>query len=294
MSAKTVYFITGANRGIGKGFVEAYASRPDTVVVAATRDPSSASSKALSAISTGKGSKIIVVKLDAARENDAQEAVEELKTTHGINYIDTVIASAGISNYWGPTITTPASAFQEHFNINTIGTIKLFQATNQLLERSSSPKFVYISSVVGSIGDLEKWPLPGVAVGASKAVMNYIVRKIHIEHPQLTVFPIHPGWVQTDMGNDGAVANGLEEAPVTLKDSIDGMISKVWLFYPLMMMYANSSSYRLTLRPGKRPLETFFLSMASLLHGKWLELALLYCICMRTSACGFAHNTMIR
>jgi len=227
MSAKTVYFITGANRGLGKGLVEAYASRPDTVVVATTRDPSSASSKALSSISTGKGSKIIVVKLDADKENDAQAAVEELKTTHGITYIDTVIANAGIANYWGPTITTPVGAFQDHFNINTLGTITVFQATNPLLEKSASPKFVYISTVVGSIGDLEKWPLQGVAYGASKAAMNYVIRKIHIEHPQLTVFPIHPGWVQTDMGNDGAVANGLEEAPVTLKDSIDGMVSKI-------------------------------------------------------------------
>jgi hypothetical protein len=34
-------------------------------------------------------------------------------------------------------------------------------------------------------------------------------------------------WVQTDMGNAGAVANGLSEAPVTVKESVDGMVSKL-------------------------------------------------------------------
>ena len=34
-------------------------------------------------------------------------------------------------------------------------------------------------------------------------------------------------WVQTDMGNTGAVANGLEAAPVTIQDSINGLLGKV-------------------------------------------------------------------
>jgi len=86
---------------------------------------------------------------------------------------------------------------------------------------------VYISTVVGSIGEVEKWPLQGAAYGASKAAMNYLVRKLHHEIPEFTIFAIHPGWVQTDMGNGGAVANGMEEAPVTLNDSVAGMVSKI-------------------------------------------------------------------
>jgi norsolorinic acid ketoreductase len=229
MPSQTTYLITGANRGIGNGLVQNYLSRPNAVVIATTRDLSSPSSKALSTLPAGKNSKIIVVKLDSSIDTDAETAINELKAVHGINHIDTVIANAGIANYWGPTSTTPVDAFQNHFNINTIGTLTLFQATNALLDNSSEPKFVYISTVVGSIGDLEKWPLQGVAYGASKAAANYIMRKIHLEHPKLTVFPLHPGWVQTEMGNDGAVANGLEQAPVTLKDSIDGLTEKVCL-----------------------------------------------------------------
>ncbi|KAE9989802.1 hypothetical protein EG327_002230 [Venturia inaequalis] len=225
--SQTVYLITGANRGIGNGLVQAYLSRPNTIVIATTRDPSSSSSKALATLPTGKNSTIIVLKLDASVESDAKDAIDDLSSTYGITHIDTVIANAGIANYWGPTSTTPLRAFQDHFNVNTLGTIALFQATIPFLDKSDEPRFVYISTTVGSIGGVEKYPLQGVAYGASKAASNYIMRKIHLEHPKLTAIPIHPGWVQTDMGNDGAVANGLEEAPVTLKDSVDGLMGKI-------------------------------------------------------------------
>lgn len=35
-----------------------------------------------------------------------------------------------------------------------------------------------------------------------------------------------PSWVQTDMGNTGAQAVGMPEAPVTLEQSVSGMLDK--------------------------------------------------------------------
>lgn len=34
-------------------------------------------------------------------------------------------------------------------------------------------------------------------------------------------------WVQTDMGTAGAKANGMEDAPVTLQDSVRGILEQV-------------------------------------------------------------------
>lgn len=34
-------------------------------------------------------------------------------------------------------------------------------------------------------------------------------------------------WVQTDMGNAGAHANGLSEAPTTIQESVDGILDKI-------------------------------------------------------------------
>jgi norsolorinic acid ketoreductase len=81
---------------------------------------------------------------------------------------------------------------------------------------------------VGSIGDMESMPLKSSAYGGSKAELNYIVRKIHFENPGLIAFPISPGWAQTDMGNHGAKSHGMEQAPVTVDQSIAGVLDKVF------------------------------------------------------------------
>ena len=82
------------------------------------------------------------------------------------------------------------------------------------------------------MGDMEMYPLPDTAYGASKAALNFVVRKLHFEHENLTIFPISPGWVQTDMGTPTAQAFGMEDAPTTLEDSIGGIVKTVsFLFF---------------------------------------------------------------
>jgi len=43
-------------------------------------------------------------------------------------------------------------------------------------------------------------PLQNAAYGPTKLVLHYITKAMHIEEPELTAFPIDPGWVQTEMG----------------------------------------------------------------------------------------------
>jgi len=97
--AKTIVLISGGNRGLGKGLLELYVSKPNHIVIAANRDPQNATSKALATLSTGDGSRVIVVKTDASVESDALEAVKTL-AEQGIDHLDLVIANAGISDVW--------------------------------------------------------------------------------------------------------------------------------------------------------------------------------------------------
>ncbi|KAI0128339.1 putative aflatoxin biosynthesis ketoreductase nor-1 [Xylariales sp. AK1849] len=77
-TAQTTILITGANRGIGKGLIEASLSEPDHTVIAAVRDPST--SEPLNQLPVAKGSRLVVVKLDATIEADAAAAIKELST----------------------------------------------------------------------------------------------------------------------------------------------------------------------------------------------------------------------
>lgn len=74
------------------------------------------------------------------------------------------------------------------------------------------------------MGDI---PVPATAYGISKVAVHYMLRKIHFENEKLIAFTLSPGWVKTEMGNAGAQAMGMESAPVTLEDSIKGMVEKI-------------------------------------------------------------------
>jgi norsolorinic acid ketoreductase len=180
-----------AYSGIGLGLAEHYLSLSNTTVIAAVRTPSSATQ--LSAIKTGSGSKLIIVKIDSASTTDAAEAVKLLKSKYQISHIDVVIANAGIAKFWGPALTTPISEFVEHLTTNATGTLVLFQAVHGLLEAAKMPKFIPIGTPVGSIGEIEKFPLGSTAYGTSKAALHFLTRKMHFENEGMVIFPLAPG-----------------------------------------------------------------------------------------------------
>lgn len=217
------YLITGANRGIGKGVLEVLALRPETTVIAAVRDVPK-STKALSTVKVGKNSKIIFVKIDSTSETDPTAAVEELKTKHSITKVDVLISNAGLLDIIAPVLETPADQVRKHFEVNTIAPFTLIKAFFPLLSASSAPKFLVITSAIGSITDMESFPVPFFAYGVSKAAANFLVRKLHFENPTLTSMAFNPGWVQTDMGTGAAKSVGMEDAPMTLDESIGKLV----------------------------------------------------------------------
>lgn len=65
--------------------------------------------------------------------------------------------------------------------------------------------------------------MPNALYGASKSVLFWYGVRINAEDEWLNAFVLDPGFVQTDMGNKGARAFGMVEAPVTVNDSTGGM-----------------------------------------------------------------------
>jgi norsolorinic acid ketoreductase len=133
----------------------------------------------------------------------------------------------GISNYYGPLATTPISQFRDHWEVNTLGPVVLFQASQALLLASptKTPTFALVSTGGASIS--KYFPLSASAYGSSKAAANFLVVAMHNEIPDLIVFALNPGWVATDMGNAAANANGMPQAPVSVEVSVAGMLSRI-------------------------------------------------------------------
>jgi norsolorinic acid ketoreductase len=228
MSGITTVLITGSKAGIGKGLLEVYASRPDTIAIAAIRDePTSTPAKELQTIPTGKGSKIVVAKYDAGSPTAAKDLIEYLQAHHQVDHLDVVIANAGILKHFGPAREVKPEELHEHLLINTIAPISLYQHTANLLDESTQePKFFIVSSNIGSNTLLGNYPMPMIAYGLSKAAVNFAAGKMNQEESKIIVVPVQPGWVQTAMGEKAASFIGMDakEVPVTLETSIAGLI----------------------------------------------------------------------
>ncbi|RDW75240.1 hypothetical protein BP6252_06382 [Coleophoma cylindrospora] len=226
-SANTTYLITGANRGIGLGLIQVYLARPNTTTIAAVRDPDHPTSQALSALPHGANSKLILVKLDSASPTDAADAITTLQTQHNITSLDVVIANAGIAKVQPLVRELQLADLEEHNHVNVSGPVLLFQATLPLMLKAAAPKFVGISSSAASIAAMGERYFPNAAYGPSKVTLNYLLRKMHFEHEELTVFPIDPGFVQTELGNTGANNLGLEQADITVEESVNGVVAVI-------------------------------------------------------------------
>lgn len=165
-SSKTNVLITGPNRGIGKGFVQTYLSRPNHTVIAAVRDPST--SQSLGQLPVASGSRLVIVKIDATVQSDAAAAVKQLvNSEQAIDHLDVVIANAGYCVKWPAVAELEIDDMLDCLRPNVFGVVWLYQATRTLLNKSNNPKWVTIGSTGGSI-EVSRRSYPSVLFAVSR------------------------------------------------------------------------------------------------------------------------------
>lgn len=143
---------------------------------------------------TGTDSRLIPIQLDSTSDLSALAAVSQLREAHGLNHIDLVIANAGIGSGYGMAAQADIEAVKRHFDVNALGPLRLFQSMRSLLQGSAgTPRFVCLSTSVASMSLTPTIPLQSTVYGSSKAALNYIVRRIHVEEDWLVAFSINPG-----------------------------------------------------------------------------------------------------
>ncbi|KAH7241256.1 hypothetical protein BKA59DRAFT_400186 [Fusarium tricinctum] len=235
MNVTQTVLVTGANRGIGRAFTSAYLDRPSTTVIAAVRDTAKESSKSLHSLPKAIGSRLILVKVDSAIHSDAAEAVNKVQTDFEIDSLDVVIANAGISHSGTSILHMSVVSATQHFKINSLGPVTLLQATVPLLRASKlgHPKFVAISSNVGTIGGADSLrDVPPVLspCGASKAALNWFIKRLHAEEEWVISFAFHPGLVLTELAQRTFTSAGVSlkgTEAISVEESVQGMIETI-------------------------------------------------------------------
>jgi NAD(P)-dependent dehydrogenase (short-subunit alcohol dehydrogenase family) len=185
----TTTLISGANRGLGFEVARQLAAAGHQVWIGA-RDPERGQ---LAAEALGAR----FVQLDVT--DDASVAA----ATETVGALDVLVHNAGISGgRIGPSEAN-VELMRAVFETNVFGPVRLLRAFIPLLESSSAPVVVNVSSGVGSLGlasDPESpWSAANFPVYASsKAALNMLTIRYAAAFPKMRINSVDPGFTATD------------------------------------------------------------------------------------------------
>lgn len=212
---KTV-LITGANRGIGLGHARRYAQR-GVAVFATARAPGAADE--LQQLAHAHPGRFTVLAYDAADP----EAPAHIKAALGDTPVDLLLANAGAPGESGQALgNIHVDGVLELIRINALAPLKLVEALVYNLTLSQRKLVALQSSRMGSIGDNQSGGRYEYRL--SKTALNMVGRNLAVDlRPRgVTVVALHPGWVQTRMGGQGA-AISVDTAVAGQQTLFDGL-----------------------------------------------------------------------
>lgn len=229
-------FITGANRGLGFGFVE-HLLNLGFVVFGGTRKISE---------DLPHRENLFWISCDVTDDASIAKAVQEVGSKTGS--IDILINNAGTNkdtipqgnkNLVSKLGYLDREALLDMFDINTVSPILVTQAFLPLL--NGNPSFVvHISSARASFHDGHAGSTANYGYAASKVALNMMTFCSEQELPKnVRTFAVHPGGIRTDMNPDASKepvdqARAIISITENWKDNFNGrFLSFDGSFYPL-------------------------------------------------------------
>jgi NAD(P)-dependent dehydrogenase (short-subunit alcohol dehydrogenase family) len=205
--------ITGANRGIGLELTRQYLKKKSRVI-AACRTPNRAES--LVPLKASFPDTLHVYPLEVTADDSVKSLADAIRN----ETIDVLINNAGISGGEKQDLREmDYSRWALTLAVNTIAPFRVSVALLDNLRRSKKPRLITLSSQLGSM--LRATSTGYYAYRSSKAAVNKVMQGLAVDlrSENIIVCPVHPGWVQTDMG--GA------KADLTVQESASGLIALI-------------------------------------------------------------------
>jgi NAD(P)-dependent dehydrogenase (short-subunit alcohol dehydrogenase family) len=218
--------LTGASRGIGLEFALQYAGA-GWQVHACCRDPGAAHD--LAGIAETAAGRLHIHRLDVADFHGIEELADKLDSTP----IDVLINNAGTFGRFPFALSNAEQAFgrseyhdwADVYRVNVFAPMKMAESFVDHIASSEQKKLITISSTMGSIGTNSYGGF--YVYRSSKTAVNSLMKCLAIDLAGrgITVLPLHPGWVRTDMGGPDAEID-VETSVAGMREVIDSVTMK--------------------------------------------------------------------
>lgn len=205
--------ITGAARGIGRAFAEAYVREGATAVAIADIDFDRATATAAEI-----GPAAYAVRIDVSDQGSIDEAVQASVDRAG--GIDILINNAAIFDL-APIVEITRKSYQRVFDINVGGTLFTLQAVaKQMIAQGRGGKIINMASQAGRRGE----PLVGVYCASKAAVISLTQSAgLNLIKHGINVNGIAPGVVGSEMWDEvDALFAKYENRPLGEKKKLVG------------------------------------------------------------------------
>lgn len=200
---KTIVLVTGANQGIGFQTVKKLAKEQPSYYVLLGSRSSKNGNQAVAKLKAEGLSNIEAITIDVTSDKSIASAAAIVEKKFG--RLDVLINNAGIAidNKYDPSSKTGPSISQvmkENYDVNVFGTTQVFETFVPLLEKSSHPRVVFLSSGLGSFGAMifdTVYPI----YRSTKSALNMVVRVFAARYKEKgwKINLCCPGLVQTNL-----------------------------------------------------------------------------------------------
>ncbi|XP_048108574.1 dehydrogenase/reductase SDR family member 12-like isoform X1 [Alosa alosa] len=225
------FMITGANSGIGKATAMAIAKKVGGTVHMVCRNKERAESAREDIVKESGNNNVHVHILDLSESRKVWEFTEDFKSKH--SSLNVLINNAGSMvnirevNFEG---------FEKNFAINTLGVYILTKGLIPLLEKSSEPRVITVSSGGMLVQKLriidlqtEKRPFDSTMVYAQNKRQQVVMTEEWAQaYPKIHFSVMHPGWADTPAVAK-AIPDFYERLRSRLRSPEQGADTVIWL-----------------------------------------------------------------